>query len=146
MNDIIWSALRRADVPAVKEPIGLIPGSDLRPDGLTLIPWQVGCSLAWDATVVDTLAALYLSARSTGVGSAAEAAVERKTAKYSTPSSSHIFIPVAIETLGPINEVGEAFMAQVCKIVSTKSDDLRECFILLQRISVISQRFNEISF
>ena len=38
--NFIWRALRRADVPAVKEPTGLIPCSDLRPDGLTLIPWQ----------------------------------------------------------------------------------------------------------
>ena len=129
----------------MKEPTGLFPGSDLRPDGLTLIPWQGGRCLAWDATVVDTLATSYLSASSTGGGSPAEAAADRKTAKYSA-LSSHIFIPVAIETLGPINEVDEAFLAQVGKLLPTKSDDPREPFFLFKRISVIIQRFNEIAF
>ena len=82
LNDVIWRALRQADKPAIKEPLGLIPGSDLHLDGLTLIPWQeVRCSM-WYATVVGTLAMLYLSTSSTDVGSAAEAATERKTAKY----------------------------------------------------------------
>ena len=35
----------------------------------------------------------------------------------------YILIPVAIETLGPINEIGEALLAQVGKLLSTKSDD-----------------------
>ena len=54
LNDVIWCALRQADIPAVKELSGLIPGSDLRPDGLILIPWQGGRCLTWYATVVDT--------------------------------------------------------------------------------------------
>ena len=102
-----WRDLRRADIPAIKEPSELIPGSDLRLDGLTLISWQGGRCLAWDATVVDNLAMSYLSTSSTDVGSAAKAAAERKTAKYSALSSPHIFIPVAVETLGPINEAGD---------------------------------------
>ena len=48
LNDIIWHALRRADVPAVEESTELILGSDLHPDGLTLITWQGG--LAWHGT------------------------------------------------------------------------------------------------
>ena len=36
--------------------------------------------------------------QSIDVGSAAKAAAERKTAKYAALSSSHIFIPVAVET------------------------------------------------
>ena len=71
---------------------------------------------------------------------------QRRTAKYSTISTSHIFIPVAIETLGPINELGETFLAQVGKLLSTKSDDPREPFFLFQRISVIIQLFDEIAF
>ena len=165
LNDVIWRALRRADIPAIKEPSGLIPGSDMRPDGLTLISWQGGRCLALDATVVDTLAMSYLSTSSTDVDSAAKAAAVRKRVKYSAISSSHIFIPVAVETFGPINEAGdsflaqfgkllssksddprETFLAQVGKLLSSKSDDPRETFFLFQRISVIVQRFSEIAF
>ena len=109
LNDVTWRTLRRADIPAIKEPSGLIPGSDLRADGLTLIPWQGGRCLAWDTTVVDTLAMLYLSTSSTDVGRAAKAAAVKKTTKYSALSSSQIFIPVAVETLCPINEAGDSF-------------------------------------
>ena len=52
---------------------------------------------------------------------------------------------MAIEALDPINEVGEAFLAQVGKLLSARSDDPREHFFLFQRISVIIQRFNEIA-
>ena len=45
-------ALKRADVPSTKEPAGLLRGDRKRPDGLTLVPWQVdvvsrGTSLLW---------------------------------------------------------------------------------------------------
>ena len=72
----------------------------------------------------------YLSTSSTGVGSAAKAAAERKTAKYSALSSSHIFILVAVETLGPINDAGDSFFTQIGKLLSSKSDDPRETFFL----------------
>ena len=103
LNDVIWRALRRAAIPAVKEPSGLISGSNVRPDGLTLILWQGRRCLAWDATVVDTLAMSYLSTSSTDVASAAKVATERRTVKYSALSSSHICIPITVDTLGPIN-------------------------------------------
>ena len=102
--------------------------------------------MAWDETVVDTLAMSYLSPSSRDVGSAAKAAAMRKTAKYSVLSSSHIFIPVVIETLGPTNEAGDSFLAQVGKLLLSKSDDPRETFFLFQRISVIIQRFNVLAF
>ena len=113
---------------------------------MTLILQQGRRCLAWDATLVDTFATSCLPASSKGDGNAAKAVEERRTAKYSALSSSHIFIHVTIETLDSINEVGEEFLAQVGKLLSTKSDDPRERFILFQRISVIIQRFIEISF
>ena len=56
INDIICRALTSAAMPVIKKPTGLIPGTDLRPDGLTLIPWSSGRCLTWDVTVIDTLA------------------------------------------------------------------------------------------
>jgi hypothetical protein len=70
LNDLVYRALRRADVPAAKEPAGLMRTDGKRPDGLTLIPWQGGRSLTWDVTVVDTFAASYLAANSIAAGAA----------------------------------------------------------------------------
>ena len=63
INDLVWRALRRADTPSIEEPSGLLPGEGKRPDGLTLVPLQGGRCLAWDATVVDTLAPSYVTHR-----------------------------------------------------------------------------------
>ena len=60
LNDLSWRALKRADIPSTKEPTGLLRGDEKRPDGLTLVPWQAGKCLTWDATVVDALASSYV--------------------------------------------------------------------------------------
>jgi len=46
LNDIIWQSLGSASIPATKEPSGLVRQDGKRPDGLNLIPWQSGKSLA----------------------------------------------------------------------------------------------------
>lgn len=73
INDLIWRALSRSDVPATKEPTWMFRDDRKRPDGLTLVPWQNGRCLTWDATVVDSPATSYLSSTSSLSGSAAEA-------------------------------------------------------------------------
>ena len=124
----------------------MLPGEDKRPDGLTLVPWQAGRCLAWDATVVDTLAPSYVAVSAQVTGSAAQAAAERKVSKYAGLPASHLFVPIAIETLGPINEAGHSFLSELGRRLSTISDDPRETFFLFQRISILIQRFNEVAF
>ena len=60
INDIIWRAMRRASIPSMKEPLGLLRDDGKRLDGVTLIPWARGRCLAWDVTVSDTFAATHL--------------------------------------------------------------------------------------
>src|SRR6218665_3459050 len=43
-------------------------------------------------------------------GSAAEIATERKNSKYSELVNTHFFVPIALETLGPINVAGPNFL------------------------------------
>ena len=95
--------LKRSDVPSTKEPAGLLRGDEKRLDALTLMPWQSGRSLTWDVTVVDTLANSYTPTTSVTSCGAAEAAATPKRAKCIKIIQSHHFVPIAIETLGPIN-------------------------------------------
>ena len=55
LNDILWRAIKRAQMPAIKEPINLMRDDNKRPDGTTLLPWARGKPMAWDVTVPDTL-------------------------------------------------------------------------------------------
>ncbi|CAH2260984.1 jg10777 [Pararge aegeria aegeria] len=44
--------------PAQLEPPSWFSDAGKRPDGMTIVPWSMGRALVWDATCVDTVAAL----------------------------------------------------------------------------------------
>jgi len=146
LNDFVYRAIRRADVPAVKEPSGLFRSDGKRPDGLTLVPWQSGRCLTWDVTVADTLAPSYSSTSSSTTGAVAEAAATRKSAKYATIMSTHLFVPFAVETMGPIGNEATEFLTALGKRLTARSDDPRESMFLFQRLSVLIQRYNAVAF
>ena len=56
----------------------------------TLIPWLAGKSLAWDDTIVNTVAESYISI-SASLGGTAEHATARKSAKYLSLPGFHIY-------------------------------------------------------
>jgi len=145
LNDVVHRALTNAGFPAIKEPPGLLRSDNKRPDGCSLIPWQAGKCIAWDVTAPDTLAQSYLAETSLSAGAAAESAARKKVSKYTDISRSHIFVPVAVESLGPINSSGVDFLTTLGKRLSEKSGDPRETSFLFQRISVMNQRMNAVA-
>ena len=58
----------------------------------------------WDMTVVYSTADFYIDITVQGPGCVAEMAASRKEAKYATLQTHYDFQPIAVETLGPINE------------------------------------------
>ena len=145
-NDIIYRALNKAGYPSIKEPSGLSRSDGKRPDGMTLIPWRSGRSLLWDSTIVDTLAASYLLDTSVAAGAAAEIAATRKRSKYLELSNTYEFVPLALETLGPINAAGTDFIRLLGRNLTLVSGDPRETTYLFQRLSANIQRFNAVAF
>ena len=146
INDLIHRSLNRAGIPAVKEPSGLTRSDGKRPDGQTLIPWSGGRTLLWDATVVDTVAASYISETAAAAGGAAEMAAARKHVRYSELERRYTFVPVAIETFGPFNREGLAFLSETGSRLSKTTGDTRETSFLFQGLSVMIQRFNAVAF
>ena len=147
INDIVYRALLKAQIPLQKEPRGLTrDGSDKRVDGCTLIPWQRERSMTWDVTIPDTLAHSHLPRTSAVSGAAAEEASLRKISKYTGVRQRYDFVAIAIESLGPINEDGSIFLREIGKRLTTISGDPRKTSFLLQRISVTLQRYNAIAF
>ena len=106
LNDLIWRGLTLAGIPSVKKPQGMLRSYGKKPDGLTLIPWRSGHCLTWDIIVADTVAPSYLATTSVRMGGAAELAEARKEAKYMQLMQSYHFVPLAFETMGPINTKG----------------------------------------
>jgi len=95
-----------------------------------------------DMAVIHTLAAPYVLQSAAQVASAAIAASERKLANYSSLSSSHIFCPVAIKTLGPLADELQHFLAETGRRATLCTVDPWEAAFLYQQISVAIQHFN----
>ena len=105
-----------------------------------------GKYVAWDVTNVHTCAASYVQRTSLVAGGAAELAATRKQAKYSGLPASHIFVPIAFESLGPINRSGFEFITEVGRRMSAISGEPLETKHLFQRLSICTQRYNAVAF
>jgi len=86
------------------------------------------------------MAQSYLPVTSQTSGAAAEAAADRKTAKYAPLTQAYSFIPIAAETIGAINSDGITFLDG--RRITQVTDDNREKAFLYQRLSVLIQRYN----
>jgi hypothetical protein len=142
LNEVIWRAMQRAQIPSAKEPTGLVPASDLRPDGASMLPWAHGRCLAWDVTAPDTLAQSHVRATAVTSGAAAAKAEASKASKYTALSTTHTFIPLAFETLGAWGEQAKGFVSELGRRISAITGDVREADYLRQRLSIAIQRGN----
>ena len=102
MNDNIRRAVKRAQIPVVKEPVGLSV-DERRPDGATLIRWSRGMPLAWDVTVPDIFAKSHLHNTAIQACAAADTAAGNKMTKYAHLATTHTFVPISVETGGSWN-------------------------------------------
>ena len=138
--------LRRAFIStgtlATREPHSLCTRDNKRPDGVTQVPWKRGRCLAWDATCPDTFAQSYVQASSIQAGSAAAAAEEKKTRKYSDIVSGVDFSPFAIETSGVWGEHALELVTEIGRRIAAATHDPRSTTFLRQRLSVAVQRGN----
>ena len=118
INDFVFRSLSRANFPAKREPPRLLKSDCKRPDGITLIPWREGKCLAWDATVGDTFAPTYLSATSVKAGSAADHLASKKRTKYADLRHNFYFCPIAVETMGPIEDEGAELLTSIGRYIT----------------------------
>ena len=145
LNDVVWRAMLRAQVPSCKEPAGLSRSDGKRPDGVSLIPWSRGRCVIWDVTSPDTLAPSHLPSSATQAGAAAARAEAAKSLKYSALATTHIFVPLAFETLGAWGVEAVAFVAELGRRMTAVTGDPRETAFFRQRLSVAIQRGNAIA-
>ena len=72
------------------------------------------------------LVSAYVAATAREAGTAAERAAELKITKYSDLEDKCIFQPVAVESLGPLNEAACQFLKDLGKRIFAQSGDERE--------------------
>ena len=146
LNDIIWRAVKRTQISADKEPVGLSRANGKRPDGDTLIQWARGKALAWDVTVTDTFALSHVGNTSIPAGAAANHAASLKTSKYSNIAVTNIFVPVAIETGSACEIQASEFIQELGKRITVCIKDLKETQHLFQQLSMAIQTGKAVSF
>jgi len=95
-------------------------------------------------TVICPLAESYVTGSARKAGAAAELAASRKEEKYASIGSEYFFAPIVVETLGPMNTSACQLFANVGRKISSASGDDREGACLLQRVSVLVQRYNAV--
>jgi hypothetical protein len=83
-----------------------------------------------------------VSASANLAGSAAEHAATLKTQKYKQLTSTHHFVPIALETLGTINADGLSLLNSLGGRIIASTSDPRERMFLFQRLSMAVQRGN----
>lgn len=145
LNDVVWRALLRAQIPAVREPSGLSRVDGKRPDGVTMIPWLRGRCLTWDVTSPDTLAQSHITESAQKAGSAAAKAEASKTMKYTDIAQTHEFVPLAFETLGSWGTKCKNFVCELGRRITQVTGEARETTYLKQRLSIAIQRGNAIA-
>jgi len=67
-------------------------------------------------------------------GAAAERAAELKISKYSGLDDKCVFQPIAVESLGPLNETACQFLKELGRRISAQSGDERESAFLFRRL------------
>ena len=145
VNDILTRALTMANVPAMLGTAGIVSEDNKQPDGMSNVPWSQGRHLIWDFTCPDTLAPSHLPATSVEVGSAAKAAQERKMVKYQSVAADHIFVPITIETLGPMGPEAKRFLQELGRRLNNHTGKSNSASFLRQQISMAIQKGNALA-
>jgi hypothetical protein len=60
-----------------------------------------------------------------------------KETTYASIAALHIFTPIAVETLGPLNIAAAEFLAELGSRISAISEDQRKTTFVFHRLSVL---------
>src|SRR5688572_12054256 len=88
----------------------------------------------------------YLNSTSITAGGAADISATRKVEKYQELARGFEVVPVAIETMGPMNSDGDDFINGIGRQTAEQTGDRREISFLWQRLSIAFQKFNAVCF
>ena len=99
-----------------------------------------------DITVPDTYAESHLQDTACRPGDAADKAAANKSSKYCDLAGTHLFFPVAIETVGTWNQMAVELVREIGRRITLVTEDSRETVLLFQRLSIALQRGNAVSF
>ena len=94
-----------------------------RPDGATVLPFEAGMPMAWDATIIYTCASSHLHSTAAEAGSGAAAAEAHKESKYAALNGRAQFRAVGIETLGAFGPSARRLFDEIADRIKSRTGD-----------------------
>ena len=110
--------------------------------GATVLPFEAGLPMAWDATIFHTCASNHLHFTAVEAGSGAAAAEARKESKYAALNGRAQFRAVAIETLGAFGQSARRLFYQIADRIKSRTGDAAARSRLYARNTAVVQTGN----
>ena len=146
VRDAFFAAAAEAHLGPIKEPDGLLPGSDDRPADVLLPYWSQGKDVAVDITVVNPLQTALVARAAQEGGSAVQHAHEAKVRKYGERCSQEgiTFVPLAVDTFGGWHQSALEVLSKLGRQLARANGKREEEVVshLRQRIAVVLVRDN----
>ena len=142
VNSRIKAALAEASVVSVLEPVVLTRDDGTRPDGATVLPFENGLPMAWDATIIDTGALSHLHATAVQAGSGAAAVEAHMVCKYSCLASRVAFREAEFESLNAFGPLVRRLLDDIAQKIKSRTSDTRARTRLYRRIAAAIQTGN----
>ena len=128
LNSLIKQTLRSLDLHSVLDPLELYRTDGKRPDGVTMISWNMDEQLVWDVTGVDALAPSRLNQGSLcNPGTTTTEAEPHKIEKYrNLIDNGYIFLPMTYEVQGSLGKSNKfsSGVSVKCSVVRTTINEL----------------------
>ena len=146
VRDAFFAAAAEAHLGPIKEPDGLLLGSDDRPADVLLPYWSQGKDVAVDITVVNPLQTALVARAAQEGGSAVQHAHEAKVRKYGERCSQEgiTFVPLAVDTFGGWHQSALEVLTKLWRQLARANGKREEEVVshLRQRIAVVLVRDN----
>ena len=146
LRDAIFQSAQQAHLGPLKEPDGLLPGSDDHPADILLPYWTQGKDTALDVTVVNALQSALVRQVAEDGGKAVTHAHNEKTKKYKERCSKEgiMFSAMAVDTFGGWHPAALKILSKLGRQLARvsgreESDTVRH---LRQRLAVLLVRDN----
>ena len=144
--ETLFQSAQQAHLGPLKEPDGLLPGSDDRPADILLPYWTNGRDTALDVTVVNAMQTSLIRQVAEDGGRAVEHAQKEKIRKYQERCSSEglEFVALAVDTYGGWHPAALVVLSKLGRQLAraTGREEGETVRHLRQRLSVVLVRDN----
>ena len=143
LNECISRTLKSIRLPNKTEPTTIGSHLNIRPDGVTLIPYQKGKPLAWDVSCPHPICDSHMI-NSSFAGAAATSCEAKKTTKYRGLNENYVFMPIIIDSIGAYGRQTAQLIEEIGRRLNASTGTSNASNFFKQRLSINIQKGNKL--